>query len=137
MRQTRRNLSRRRLWQKDEAKAYEYYLLAFTKKEHEAPGKYVKDKDNAAKACEAKIALGCEYAGSAYYQEKQFVKAAGYFDKGCEHGLVESYLFAGYTYYMPPTESGVEKDLEKAKIYFKKGCDLGSAQSCSTLESIK
>ena len=43
---------------KDEAKAYEYYLLAFTKKEHEASGKYVKDKDNAAKACEAKIALG-------------------------------------------------------------------------------
>ncbi|WP_122862401.1 sel1 repeat family protein [Campylobacter showae] len=25
---------------KDEAKAYEYYLLAFTKKEHEASGKY-------------------------------------------------------------------------------------------------
>ncbi|MFC2345491.1 hypothetical protein [Campylobacter sp.] len=59
---------------KDEAKAYEYYLLAFTKKEHEASGKYVKDKDNAAKACEANIALGCEYAGSAYYQEKQFAK---------------------------------------------------------------
>ena len=33
---------------KDEAKAYEYYLLAFTKKEHEASGKYVKDKENAA-----------------------------------------------------------------------------------------
>lgn len=122
---------------KDEAKAYEYYLLAFTKKEYEASGKYVKDKDNAAKACEAKIALGCEYAGSAYYQEKQFAKAAEYFDKGCEHGLVGSCLFAGYTYYMPPTESGVAKDLEKAKIYFKKGCDLDSAQSCSTLENIK
>ena len=122
---------------KDEAKAYEYYLLAFTKKEHEASGKYVKDKDNAAKACEAKIALGCEYAGSAYYQEKQFPKAAEYFDKGCEQGLVESCLFAGYTYYMLPAQSGVAKDLEKAKIYFKKGCDLGSAQSCSTLENIK
>ncbi|WP_163026449.1 hypothetical protein [Campylobacter showae] len=46
-------------------------------------------------------------------------------------------MFAGYTYYMPPAQSGVEKDLEKAKIYFKKGCDLGSAQSCSTLENIK
>nr|WP_298085923.1 SEL1-like repeat protein [uncultured Campylobacter sp.] len=38
---------------------------------------------------------------------------------------------------MPPTESGVEKDLEKAKIYFKKGCDLGSDQCRSTLENIK
>lgn len=122
---------------KDEIKAFEYYLLAFTKKDHEASGKYVKDKDNAAKACEAKIAIGCEYAGSAYYQEKQFAKAVEYFDKGCEHGLVESCLFAGYTYQMPPAESGVAKDLEKAKIYFKKGCDIGSAQCCSALESIK
>ena len=121
----------------DEVKAFEYYLLAFTKKEHEASEKYVKDKDNAAKACEAKIAIGCEYAGSAHYQEKQFAKAMEYFDKGCEHDLVESCLFAGYTYYMTPDESGVAKDLEKAKIYFKKCCELGSAQCCSTLENIK
>lgn len=90
MRQTRRNLPIRRLRQKDEAKAYEYYLLAFTKKEHEASEKYVKNKDNAAKACKANIALGCEYAGSAYYQEKRFAKAAEYFDKGCDLGSAQS-----------------------------------------------
>ena len=68
--EARRNIPRRDAYgKKDEAKAYEYYLLAFTRKEHEASGKYVKDKDNAAKACEAKIALGYEYAGSAHYQE--------------------------------------------------------------------
>ncbi|QKG30179.1 tetratricopeptide repeat protein [Campylobacter sp. RM16187] len=122
---------------KDEIKAFEYYLLAFTKKDHEASGKYVKNKDNAAKACEAKIAIGCQYAGSAYYQEKQFAKAMEYSDKGCEHGLIDSCILAGFTYYLPPDESGVTKDLDKAKIYFKKCCELGSSRCCSLLDNIK
>ena len=68
--------------------------------------------------------------GEAFYNNKEYDKAAELFKKACDGGNMRGCYNLGVMY---TNGDGVEKDFSKAAELFKKACDGGEMDGCRNL----
>ncbi|MCI6564383.1 tetratricopeptide repeat protein, partial [Campylobacter sp.] len=68
--------------------------------------------------------------GKAFYNNKEYDKAAELYKKACDGGNMSGCFNLGIMY---ANGNGVEKDLGKAVELFKKACDGGNMRGCHNL----
>ena len=86
------------------------------------------EKEKMVQNCESGNSIDCNNLAVNFSNEKDFVKAKGYYEKACNAGLATACSNLGQIY-----EQGLvdeQKDLEKALKLYKLACDSGDGVGC-------
>ena len=86
------------------------------------------EKEKMVQNCESGNSIDCNNLAVNFSNEKDFVKAKGYYEKACSAGLATACSNLGQIY-----EQGLvdeQKDIEKALKLYKLACDSGDGVGC-------
>ena len=86
------------------------------------------EKEKMVQNCESGNSIDCNNLAVNFSNEKDFVKAKGYYEKACNAGLATACSNLGQIY-----EQGLvdeQKDIEKALKLYKLACDSGDGVGC-------
>ena len=86
------------------------------------------EKEKMVQNCESGNSIDCNNLAVNFSNEKDFVKAKGYYEKACSAGLATACSNLGQIYEQGLVEE--QKDIEKALKLYKLACDSGDGVGC-------
>lgn len=103
--------------------------FGFWQSDEEARAEHLElEKEKMIQNCEGGNSIDCNNLAVNFSNEKDFVKAKGYYEKACSAGLATACSNLGQIY-----EQGLvdeQKDIEKALKLYKLACDSGDGVGC-------